>query len=360
MSVKRIYIPRRIRHLLKPLGWLFGQIVRLRRWCYNRRIFRSRRAEVPTICVGNLAVGGTGKTPHVAYVISQLKSSHHPALLSRGYGRRSKGYVFADHVPDNQMSASLIGDEPLLLHTVYPEIPLAVDGDRLEGIHKLCQDAPTTDVVVLDDAYQHLSLRADLNMVLTEYSWPYFVDYPLPAGRLREFPSAVRDADMVVVTKTTEAPENIRKEEWREKLLLTPEQSLFFTTYQYQDPLPVTAPARQIPLEGIREMLLVTGIGHSQPLADYLVKHYAVCMHIKYPDHHQYSAAEMGALAHELDGEHHPGRVVVTTEKDWMRMQEEILKKTVSSLPIFIIPISVQFLFEDEQRLFNQKIQKLC
>ncbi|MBO4488821.1 MAG: tetraacyldisaccharide 4'-kinase [Bacteroidales bacterium] len=358
MSVKRIHIPRRIRRLLKPLGWLFGQMVRLRRWCYHKRIFRSWRAEVPAICVGNLAVGGTGKTPHVAYILSLLQSSHHPALLSRGYGRQSKGYVFADHVSENQLSASLIGDEPLLLHSLYPDIPLAVDGDRVEGIQKLCQDAPATDVVVLDDAYQHLSLKADLNMVLTEYSWPYFVDYPLPAGRLREFPSAVRDADMVVVTKTTEAPEQIRKEEWRQKLQLAPDQPLFFTSYQYQDPLPVTTPARNLSLEDIREVILVTGIARPQPLADYLGHHFTVAQHIKYPDHHRYSAAEMDALNAEV--EDHPGRVVMTTEKDWMRMQEEILKKTVSSLPVFIIPISVQFLFEDEQLLFNQIIQKLC
>ncbi|MBR4135169.1 MAG: tetraacyldisaccharide 4'-kinase [Bacteroidales bacterium] len=357
MSVKRIHIPRRIRRLLKPLGWLFGQIARLRRWCYHRHLFRSQRAEVPTICVGNLAVGGTGKTPHVEYVISLLQKDHHPALLSRGYGRQSKGYVFANHIPDPQLSATLIGDEPLLLHTVYPDMPLAVDGDRLEGIQRLCQDAPATDVVVLDDAYQHLSLRADLNIVLTEFSWPYFLDYPMPAGRLREFPSAVCDAEMVIVTKTTAPAEDIHPEEWRTRLGLQPSQPLFFTSYQYQKPIPVTKPAQQIAIDAIQEILLVTGIGHSQPLVDYLSEHYTVVDHVEYPDHHRYTSSELHLLHEHLS---QPNQVIMTTEKDWMRMQDEVLKKNVSSLPIFIIPISVQFLFEEERLLFNQIIQNLC
>ncbi|MCR4966094.1 MAG: tetraacyldisaccharide 4'-kinase [Bacteroidales bacterium] len=352
MRVNRIHIPRRVRYLLIPFGWLFGQIVRFRRWCYRRQIFRSHRAEVPAICVGNLAVGGTGKTPHVEYVLSLLQKDHHPALLSRGYGRKSKGYVFANNIPENQLSASLIGDEPLLLHTVYPDMPMAVDGNRLEGIRMLCQDAPKTDIVVLDDAYQHLSLKSDLNIVLTEFPWPYFKDYPMPAGRLREFPSAVEDADMVIVTKTTALPEEIQKDVWRKKLGLKEEQPLFFTSYRHQEPIPVTSAARKIPVENIKDILLVTGIGHSQPLADYLREHYTIKDHIKYPDHHRYTATELEQLR---TNEH----VVMTTEKDWMRMQEDVLKKNVSSLPIFIIPISVQFLFEEEQRLFNQIIQKL-
>ncbi|MBO7446463.1 MAG: tetraacyldisaccharide 4'-kinase [Bacteroidales bacterium] len=357
MRLDRIHIPRRVRYLLKPLGWVFGEIVRLRRWCYRVGLFRAQKAQVPTICVGNIAVGGTGKTPHVEYVISQLQDAHHPALLSRGYGRTSKGYVFAPNVPEHQLSATLIGDEPLLLHTVYPDIPLAVDGDRVKGIRQLCLDAPETDVVVLDDAYQHLSLKADLNIVLTEYSWPYFVDYPMPAGRLREFPAAVQDADMVVVTKTTVTPDKIHKEEWRQQLGLRKDQPLFFTSYQYREPLPVTDAARHYAEKKIQKIVLVTGIGNSQPLVDYLQQYYTLIEHVKYPDHHAYTQMEIERLSVTAFAS---DCAILTTEKDWMRMQDEVLKKNVSSLPIFIIPISVQFLFEEEQTMFNQIIQGLC
>ncbi len=358
MTRIKIHIPRRVRRILIPVGWLFGQITRLRRFCYRKGIFHSRKADVPTINVGNIAVGGTGKTPHVEYLLSLLKENHQPALLSRGYGRNTHGYVFANS-NEESLTAECIGDEPLLLHSIHPELPLAVDGNRLEGIRKLCLDAPDTDIIILDDAFQHLSLKADINIVLTEYSWPYYQDYPMPAGRLREFPSAIADADMVIVTKTTADPQTIQKEAWRQRLQLTPQQPLFFTSYQYLAPIPVTPAAQSFSTENVTDILLVTGIGHSQPMVDYLESQFHIVNHIQYADHQRYTLADIRHIQQTYDsiGRQLP---ILTTEKDWMRIQDKVLKKSVSSLPIFILPIMVQFIFEEEKLNFNRIIQQLC
>ena len=207
--------PSKIRPLLVPLGWLFGQFARLRRWLYAHGVFRSYRASIPTVCVGNIAIGGTGKTPHASYIVKLLSQQHKVAMLSRGYGRKSKGFVLANTTPEAQLSANLLGDEPLLLHRRFPALPIAVDGDREHGIIKLQEYAPDTQVVVMDDAYQHLSFTPSVKLILTEYHRPYFRDYPMPAGRLREFPSAVAAADMVLVTKTDVSDSQVDRKQWR-------------------------------------------------------------------------------------------------------------------------------------------------
>ena len=190
--------------LLTPFSLLFGCLAAIRRFLYRNWILSSEESPVPAIDIGNLAVGGTGKTPHTQYVIELLKQDFHVAALSRGYGRKSKGYHSVLQTDSQDRNADIFGDEPFMTHLRFPDIPLAVDGDRTEGVRNLLDEHPETEVIVLDDAYQHLSFKPTFHILLTEYDRPFRPDMPMPAGKLREFPRASRFADMVVVTKVPE------------------------------------------------------------------------------------------------------------------------------------------------------------
>lgn len=342
---------------LMPLGWLFGQIARLRRWLFAHHLLKSHTPNIPTICVGNLAIGGTGKTPHATFLARMLSEDHKVAMLSRGYGRKSKGFVLANTLLSEKLSAELLGDEPLLMHLRFPDLPLAVDGDRYHGICQLQSFAPDTEVVLLDDAYQHLSLQPTLKIILTEYERPYFGDYPLPAGRLREFPSAVAAADMVVVTKTPVTADEIDVPQWRKNLQLKASQPLFFTHYTYTDPVPVTPCAMTMMLNDDTEVVALTGIARPQPFIDRILLHHNILQHLAFQDHHAYTIQEINKIKQDFFASNANNRVILTTEKDWMRLQTESVKKAVSLLPIFIVPIEVDFLFDTEKDTFTKIIE---
>lgn len=343
----------KIRRYLYPLAWFFGGIAWLRRRLYKSGIIKSFKPKIPVICIGNIAIGGTGKTPHAGFITKTLKEHYQVAMLSRGYGRASKGYVLANTTPQEQLNAMLIGDEPLLLHERFPELPLAVDEDRKEGILKLLEYAPETDVIIMDDAYQHLSVSPTLRMILTEYECPYFNDAPIPAGRLREFPSAVSEADLVVVSKVPTENADIDRAVWRQKLGIRDNQPLFFTRYRYTAPEPVTAAAASVSLHAHTDVILMTGIARSQPLFEHLQKEYHIIKHLKFPDHHRYSLTEIEQVKKYIT----ENRVLLTTEKDWMRLQAENFKKSLSLLPVFILPIEVEFLTEEERHLFTNILE---
>lgn len=344
--------PFKIRRFLMPLAWIFGNIARLRRWAYHKGLFRSYKADIPVICVGNIAIGGTGKTPHASFITRCLSERAHVAMLSRGYGRKSKGYVLANTTPSAELNANLIGDEPLLLHQRFPALPLAVAEDREEGIRRLLTFAPDTNVIVMDDAYQHLSVTPSLRIILTEYARPYFRDYPLPAGRLREFPDAVRDADAVLVTKVPDLSTPIDRDDWRQKLGLADCQPLFFTRYTYALPEPVTEQARNIVLTPDSSIVLLTGIANPTPLHEHLRQQFRHIQHVRFPDHHNYSESDIQHIRQTYFSNNTDQPILLTTEKDWMRLQTERLKKNVSLLPVFILPIEVDFLFENDRKEF--------
>lgn len=336
----------KIRYYLYPLAWIFGGIAWIRRRLYKVGILKTYHPEIPVVCVGNIAIGGTGKTPHAGFITRVLSEQYHVSMLSRGYGRTSKGYILSNTTPEEQLTAELIGDEPMLLHQRFPDLPLAVDEDRKDGIEKLQAYAPETDVIVMDDAYQHLSVSPTLKMILTEYERPYFKDYPLPAGRLREYPSAVRDADLVIVTKVTD--KQVDRDYWRKKLKISNNQPLFFTHYRYGKPEPVTPPAKDFSLDDNTEILLLTGIARSNPLMEHLQQTYHIARHFKFQDHHRYTLTEIESIKKYFK----QNSVLFTTEKDWMRLQYSHIKNSLSLLPVFIIPIEVEFLTEEEHTTF--------
>lgn len=339
--------------LLTPFSLLYGCITAVRRFLYRHRILLSEESPVPAIDIGNLAVGGTGKTPHTQYVIRLLKDSFHVAALSRGYGRKTKGYQSVKQCDRSLINAQVFGDEPFMTHIHFPDIPLAVDGDRAEGVRNLLDENPETEVIVLDDAYQHLSFQPTFHILLTEYNRPYRPDMPIPVGKLREFPCAARFADMVIVTKV---PDDARPDEsaWRHKLRLLPQQLLFFTRFRYESLQPVTPAAQHLALENIRDLVLLTGIAHPKPLRTHLEKRYRIVRHYNFPDHHSFTENEIQSIYDQHFNNISKDCVLVTTEKDWMRLQSECMINIVSLLPVFVIPVEVEFLTETQRDTFNK------
>ncbi len=347
---------RLLKTILYPFGAVYGGIAAVRRQLYRCGFLKSYSPDIFSVCIGNLAVGGTGKTPHTAMIAEMLAGKCKTAMLSRGYGRKTKGFVLANAVPPGQLSADLLGDEPLLLHYKLPRLPLAVDENRKDGIERLLQYAPDLEAIVLDDAYQHLAVTPSCRIILTEYDRPYFQDFPLPAGRLREFPSAVREADAVIVTKTEVPAAEIDRAEWRRNLKLSVRQPLFFTHYAYGNPVPVTAAAATVRLQCGQACVLLAGIANPEPLRRHLGTEYNIVRCIYYPDHHRYTEKDIAHISKQIPD----GAVVLTTEKDWMRLQSDGIKKAVSLLPIFTVPIQVEFSTGKEKETFINLITELC
>ena len=342
--------------LLTPFSLLYGCVAAVRRFLYRKRILPSEESPIPAIDIGNLAVGGTGKTPHTQYVIGLLKQEFRVAALSRGYGRKSKGYHSVLCAEPYDRNAEMFGDEPFMTHLRFPDIPLAVDGDRVEGVSNLLDENPDTEVIVLDDAYQHLRFRPTFHVLLTEYDRPYRPDMPMPSGLLREFPPAARFADAVVVTKVPDGADT-DESAWRHRLHIKPHQQLFFTRFRYEQLSPVTEAAQHFDPETVRDVVVLTGIAHPKPLLTYLEKTYNVVGHHAFPDHHTFTEKEIQAVYDQHFNNTGARCVLVTTEKDWMRLQSEHIINIVSLLPVFVIRVEVEFLTENQRDRFNQMMK---
>ena len=341
--------------LLTPFSLIYGLVAAIRRFLYRIGFWKGMESPIPAIDIGNLAVGGTGKTPHTQYVIELLKRDFHVAALSRGYGRKSKGYLSVLQTDPQDRNAEMFGDESFMTHLRHPDVPLAVDGDRCEGVRHLLSENPDTEVFVLDDAYQHLRFRPSFHILLTEYNRPYRPDMPMPAGKLREFPGAARFADVVVVTKVPDKA-NPDDSTWRYKLRLKPHQHLFFTRYRYEQLFPVTPAAEKIDPKSVRDIVVLTGIAHPQPLISHLEKTYNIVGHHEFPDHHPFTEKEIQTVYDKYFNNIGNQCLLVTTEKDWMRLQAERIVNIVSLLPVFVVPVNVEFLTSAQRDKFNQII----
>lgn len=322
--------------LLFPFALLYGAIVRLRHWCYNTGIFKEHTFAVPTICVGNVAVGGTGKSPMVEYLVRQLHPKCRVAVLSRGYKRKTKGFVLADA----QATVADLGDEPFQFwRKFHKDIILAVCGDRVEGMWQLLQLTTPPTVVILDDAFQHRPVKANKNIVLTAYGQLFTDDWLLPMGRLRDVVSRVQQADIVVVTK---CPPDLSAAE-RERIVAQlqkktrPQTPIVFATIAYSEQ--VYSAAGESPLEVFiqQPFTLVTGIANPQPLLDFLKKKGADFQHIAFPDHHHFTDKELQQLQ---------GLRVLTTEKDYVRFEQ-------SWEGLYYLPIEMQFCTNEDTTKFG-------
>lgn len=343
------------RYLLFPIAWIYGAVAAVRRALYRSGFCASYKSEIPTIGVGNLSVGGTGKTPHVEYLIRLLSEKYAMATLSRGYRRKTQGFVLANELAGTTLSVDGIGDEPLQFYTKFPQIKVAVAEKRKIGLQQLQKRFPELQCVVLDDCYQHLQVSPKCRILLTEYSQPYCDDFPVPMGRLREFKSAARWTDLVIVTKSPAELKIDQKEVWRKRLNLQEHQHLFFTTMKYGEWQPLTPIAREKQLDFTTEVVLLTAIAHPEPLCDYLKSKYKIIKHFQYPDHHYFSKSEIENIHNQYFIDKSKNRVLLTTEKDSMRLLYHEVGKCVNQMPLFSISIEVEFLF-DEKEKFDQII----
>ncbi len=322
---------------------IYGLVLRIRHLLYDKGWKKSFPAAVPTICVGNITVGGTGKTPHVELLLRLLLAAgKQPAVLSRGYKRKLKGFQL---LPADS-SAALYGDEPVQIAHKFPEVPVAVDKDRVHGCEQLASKA---SCIVLDDAFQYRRLQATLNIVLVDFHRPIFKDRLLPWGRLRDLPKRLQAAQVVIVTKCPAELSDQERAQWRKNLKLSSEQSLFFTTLRYGTPLPVFPDADKHYLYA-KQCTVFTGIANDTPLRNYLSDTYKIGQHLQFPDHHAYTRADIRRIAGAVKAS--ATSCVFTTEKDAQRLRD--CKNVPQSIRerLFYIPVEAAFLTPEEQEAF--------
>jgi tetraacyldisaccharide 4'-kinase len=331
--------------LLLPFGLLYGLITGLRNKLFDLGILKTYKMPVPAICVGNLSTGGTGKTPHVAYLAALLKDELKVHILSRGYGRNTRGFILLD---ENSTSEQ-VGDEPLFYQTHFqPEVRVAVCESRQEGIEKLLE-IEQPGIILLDDAFQHRHVAAGLSILLTEYGKPYFSDFPLPAGNLREWRSGRKRADLLIVTKCPpEIPETVHNS-YLKKLRFDP-QRVYFSRIAYGT---LTSFVSGIQFQA-ENVLLVTGIAHPDSLEAHLSLQYQV-ERMDFPDHHDYSLSDIQKIHKKFDTFASQRKVIVTTEKDFMRLRSLPLAYGISERPWFYQPITVCL---DRENTFKTEIKR--
>lgn len=338
-----------LRFLLFPFSIIYGLVVRLRNKLYDKHILYSVEFDLPVICVGNLSVGGTGKTPMVEYLIELLGAGDHLAVLSRGYRRKTKGFLLTDE----NTSATDIGDEPMQIYLKNPGLTVAVSENRILAIPRILNEKPNVKTIILDDAFQHRPLRAGINILLTTWTQPFTHDYYLPAGNLRDGRSSSKRADIIVVTKCpSELPES-------EKNSLTKEinrygnQPVLFSTLEYGELYPLFKEGKTDIQFKNTFALVVCGIANPQPLIDEIKKSFDGYEVISFKDHHDFSEADLLRIRKKFESVENPEKILITTEKDAARLQSH--KGSLAGLPIWVWPVKQRFLF-DGKMVFESKI----
>ena len=344
-----------INEWLIPLSWLYGIGVGFRNQLFNIGLLKQHDYDIPIISVGNITVGGAGKTPHVEYLIRLLKDKVKVAVLSRGYKRKTHGYVLAN----DSSTVTDIGDEPYQMKQKYQDVHIAVDKKRVDGIAHITGDAETndTDVILLDDAFQHRYVKPEINILLVDYHRLIIYDKLLPAGRLREPQSGKNRADIVIITK---CPKDLKPMEFRvltKAMNLYPYQSLYFTTIEYESLTPLFAKEKStIEKEALEDkhVMLITGIASPKQIIIDLKPHVKEMTTLAFSDHHQFKSKDIMKINetfNAIKGE----KIIVTTEKDATRLEQlEGLSEEVKQ-NLYVLPIKVKFMINQEEE-FNDKI----
>lgn len=344
----------KINEWLLPLSWLYGIGVGIRNSLFDLGILKSRSFDVPVISVGNITVGGSGKTPHVEYLIELLRKRAKVAVLSRGYKRKSKGYVLSG--PDTKMQE--IGDEPYQMHKKFNDIYVAVDKDRCHGIERLTTDSETkdTDVILLDDAYQHRYVKPGINILLVDYHRLIIYDKLLPAGRLREPKEGKTRADIVIVTK---CPKNLKPMSFRvlsRALNLFPYQQLYFTRLDYSD-LHLLFGKKTRPLSDItpnEHILLLTGIASPEQMVQDLKPYCKDITPLRFADHHQFTDSDVEKINSTFASLPSPS-CIITTEKDATRLENMQGLSEEVKRNLYVLPVKVKVML-DKQEKFEEAI----
>ncbi|MCY7293222.1 MAG: tetraacyldisaccharide 4'-kinase [Ferruginibacter sp.] len=334
------------RYLLFPFSLIYGAVIWLRNFLFDKKIFKSAKFNFPIICVGNLAVGGTGKTPMTEYLIELLQSTYSTATLSRGYKRKTKGFAIANATT----TALEIGDEPMQFHEKYPAVTVAVGEERFEAIPQILHARPATQVIILDDAFQHRSVQAGLNILLTEYKNLYSSDLMMPVGDLRDITASSKRAEIIVVTKCRSELSLADKKEIEKELNALPNQKIFFTEILYAAPYHLFTKQLYDISDGT-DLLLVTGIANPKPMKSFLAEHVNSSDMLRYPDHHIFSSTDLRDIKKQFEKIKSSDKIILTTEKDAVRLKK--FEKELSNLPIYALPIRHHFLFNEEENFNN-------
>jgi tetraacyldisaccharide 4'-kinase len=341
------------RIILMPFGLLFGLIAGVRIWLYESGFLKRSQFDVPTISVGNLSVGGTGKTPHVAYLTKLLSPYLKMGILSRGYRRETTGFIIAEE----GMGSQTIGDEPAFYQHNFKNVLVAVGEKRAFAIPMMLRNEPDLQTILLDDAFQHMPVKPGLQLLLTEYGRPFWKDWPLPAGRLREWRWGYKRADILIITK---CPEKIGQKEYAETLNAIkplPNQKVFFSRYGYGQPYAFGNLDHKITINKDADILLVCGIAGPEYLLDYLKPKVARLDVLAFKDHHPFENIDLGRIAGEFQAKPiRPNRYILTTEKDAMRLKIHEAFIHEQKLPIFVLPVEVMFMY-NQGPVFDQMIK---
>lgn len=346
-----------VRLILLPFSLLYGIVVFFRNLLYDIGFLKSESFVVSIISIGNLTTGGTGKSPHTEYLIRLLKKGNKVAALSRGYGRVTNGFLLASAESD----AFEIGDEPKQFKQKFPEIEVAVDSNRRNGIKKLLEINPSLNVILLDDAFQHRAVKPGLSILLTDYTQLFVDDFLLPAGNLREWKKSAERADIIIVTRIPDHFSPMEKRIIRQRLKPQPYQKVYFSFIKYGDFVPLgkqtgqNLVGKEFYFDREFSVLLLTGIASSIHLYDYLKNKVPEIRHLKFRDHHRYSLADIQRLKQIFNNIATDNKIILTTEKDAMRLGLPAYQELISELPIFYIPIEIGFHDKDEEE-FNEQI----
>ena len=338
------YLLRGVRLLLFPFSLFYALAIVIRNYCYDRQWMRSTSFNLPIICVGNLSVGGTGKSPMTELLIEMLLPTHKVATISRGYKRKTKGYLLANE----NTTALEIGDEPMQFYSKFKNIAVAVGEERVEAVPQLLQDRPETEVIILDDAFQHRAIAAGCNIILTDYNNPYWDDWFLPSGDLRDQPSSARRAQVIMVTK---CPSNLTQQQ-RESVLKRinplPTQQVFFTTFAYGLPYHIIT-GSTYELHQQAEVLLVCGIANPEPLKKHLEVHAGVYHQMSFHDHHIFSIDDLHQMRQKWEVMEAKHKILLTTEKDAVRLMK--FGTELHHLPLYVQPVKHAVLFNQYNEL---------
>ncbi|HSJ67169.1 MAG TPA: tetraacyldisaccharide 4'-kinase [Anditalea sp.] len=339
----RLYDP-----VLYPFALLYDGITRLRNRLFDIGSKKSVEFTIPTIVVGNLSIGGTGKTPMIEFLIEKLIGQHRLATLSRGYGRKTSGVILAGE----DESASTIGDESFQIYTKYGDrLLVAVGEERIQAIPEIILERPETEVVLLDDAYQHRYLKSDFNILLTTYQKPFYKDKIIPLGTLREHRRGASRADVVIMTKCprgmSAAMKNVAKAEISK---YTQENCpVFFASVKYGAPYGVSPSA----IEDLGNVILLSGIANNEVLLQYVKEKYNVLEILEYPDHYRYGEKDIQKILQTYDAQLSNSPVILTTEKDMVKLKDGKFDNYLKEIPIFALPVMVDLNHEDEDRLMG-------
>lgn len=343
--------------LLSPIALLYGIGVSIRSFLYRTNVLKSSKFDIPTICVGNISTGGTGKSPHIEYLIRTLSPYIHVSVLSRGYKRKTEGFRMVEL--DN--SALEVGDEPLQFKRKYPSVPVAVGEKRAYAIPQLLYRNPEIQLILLDDAFQHLAVRPYLNIVLTEYNAPFSKDYLVPAGNLRDWRQSYRKADIIIVTKCPLDENQVQHQKLLSEIKAYPYQRVYFSYFDYGIPyalFPNTQPQFR-DLDKDTDVILICAIAKSNYLVDYLSKKVKSVKTMEFEDHRlftNYDIAQLKALYDNVDSQK---KIIITTEKDAMRLELHREYIVDNQLDIWAIPVEVNFHFGEKETFDNDIKQAL-